>query len=565
MVLVAVAAVALALAYLSVSYHGPRKFKTHSKQEPYPKIVAENARELVGTLYDPLRGEYGNIGSKLGFIVCSDVPNIAYGRAGFSFEAALRSDFKKHPEAYDSSHGNDPRNPYFHRRARNLFSYFKSTGSFIPPNGVSQVADLVFYRRSNNDVVSHVALVSEVTESDFRVVESSRQTATTREVSGESVESRGWVLAGFGRQLKSSQQYTPASNTLHVPYIHQVYDTSDDFAGAWACAPTSAVMVLAYHGRIKPHPVTVNSGGTHESDYGIYISRPYPQDYKGQTFSTEHTADTYLVFKALRAVPTRVKESAIRVKEDERGLQKTGRLSWGEAYASTKDVTFNTRSIRGRRVKRECGQAQGNGAWSYIWHEGTSKVFTNLKGYLRAHDFTVEFAEQPQQDVAQSIVKREIEQGRPLIARTYMLLPNRERVRHYVVIVGYREDAMDFKYVVNDPYGRNLNYRYCEGSRDPQPVEYTYTDLGLGYPNRGLLTITPVDFGFGDKIQVSDVSTTVVRHARLDADTIDTKQTGSRGVIISGPVFNEDHIWWKIKWSDDREGWSVQNWLEPVD
>jgi uncharacterized protein YijF (DUF1287 family) len=564
--LVALATITVAIAYTSVSYHGSRKFKAHFKQKLSPEIVVANARELVGTLYDPLMGKYGNIGGKLGFLVCSDVPNIAYGRAGFSFEAALRSDFKKHPEAYDSSHGNDPHNPYFHRRARNLYAYFKSTGGFIPPNGTPQVSDLVFYKRSKNGLVSHVAVVSEVMESAFRVVESSRQTVLAHEVSGESVESRGWSLVGFGRHLSSSQQYTTKANILPVPYIHQVYDSPDGFNGSWACAPTSAVMVLAYYERIRPHPITVSSSGTHESDYGIYISQPYPHDYKGQTFSTtEQTEDTYFAFRSLRPNLSRIRQSRESVGGDARESGRSGRFSWGEAYASVEDATLQRRLMRGRHVEIECGRAQGNGAWSYIWQEGNGQVFPYLKGYLRAHDLSVEFVDQPRQDLAESIVKREIKQGRPLIARTHLLLPNGETVRHYVVIVGYKEDATGFKYLVNDPFGKNLNYRYCRGSRDRQPVEYTYTDMGLGNPSRGILTIKPMSFKFGDTIEVSDVSSEVMKDASWKADTIDIKQIGSSGYIISGPRYSEDHIWWKIKWSNDLEGWSVQNWLELSD
>jgi hypothetical protein len=44
--------------------------------------------------------------------------------------------------------------------------------------------------------------------------------------------------------------------SLSVPYIHQVYDTPTGFNGEAACSETAAVMVLAYHGRLVPDPVT---------------------------------------------------------------------------------------------------------------------------------------------------------------------------------------------------------------------------------------------------------------------------------------------------------------------
>ncbi len=60
-----------------------------------------------------------------------------------------------------------------------------------------------------------------------------------------------------------------------MPYVHQVYDTPDDFAGYWACGPTSTVMAVQAFGRLKPWPVTVSTPSSHQSDFGAYVAYTY--------------------------------------------------------------------------------------------------------------------------------------------------------------------------------------------------------------------------------------------------------------------------------------------------
>jgi len=164
--------------------------------------VIKYAKELIGTPYDPFMGKYDNVGADLGFIVCSDVPNIAYGQAGYSLKASLKEDFAKNPAAYDASNGNNPKNPYFHRRARNLYAYFKSIQELKPISYEPEVGDLVFYRKTERGYISHVALVSEATDKEYKIIESAPRTIVTQEVGMNSPIKRGWILAGFGRILE---------------------------------------------------------------------------------------------------------------------------------------------------------------------------------------------------------------------------------------------------------------------------------------------------------------------------------------------------------------------------
>ncbi|MBI5537494.1 MAG: C39 family peptidase [Deltaproteobacteria bacterium] len=71
---------------------------------------------------------------------------------------------------------------------------------------------------------------------------------------------------------------------LTMPYVHQVYDTPDDFNGHWACGPTSTLMGVCRFGRLDKWPETVSTPTSHVSDYGAYVSRKYTAF--GTTFDT---------------------------------------------------------------------------------------------------------------------------------------------------------------------------------------------------------------------------------------------------------------------------------------
>jgi uncharacterized protein YijF (DUF1287 family) len=183
---------------VAFGYHGPRTFTSIGALPPVEKVV-QNARSLSGTPYDPLMGRFGDIGANIGFIVCSDVPNIAYGLSGYSLQKSLEDDFTKHKEAYDVREGNVPKNPYFHRRARNLYAYFVANGALFPSTSKPISGDLAFYRSTANGAISHVSLVTEVTLDSYKVMESAPETIWAQEMPGDSPGKRGWILAGFGR------------------------------------------------------------------------------------------------------------------------------------------------------------------------------------------------------------------------------------------------------------------------------------------------------------------------------------------------------------------------------
>ncbi|RDI47983.1 DUF1287 domain-containing protein [Falsibacillus pallidus] len=119
--------------------------------------IAQEAEKLAGTLYDPLKGGVNNTGGKLGFIVCIDVPRIAYGKAGISLAGLLQEDYAKHPERYQTEGGaNTPDTPYFYRRVRNVYDFAEGNGLIIKKAEKPQVGDIVFYGRYHATLVTAV-------------------------------------------------------------------------------------------------------------------------------------------------------------------------------------------------------------------------------------------------------------------------------------------------------------------------------------------------------------------------------------------------------------------------
>jgi len=195
-------ALIILLGYFYLGYHGPRDFVSRTQQADI-KAVVNNARQLKGVPYDPFMGGYGNVGAKWGAIVCSDVINIAYGLAGFSWRQALAQDLRQHPSFYDTRQGNTPANPYFHRRARNLYAYFVANRRLQGKTYAPKPGDLVFYRKSPNGAIAHVSLVTEAgatqaSVQEIRLMESAPRTVLAQEVSFESPLRRGWIFAGYG-------------------------------------------------------------------------------------------------------------------------------------------------------------------------------------------------------------------------------------------------------------------------------------------------------------------------------------------------------------------------------
>jgi len=62
---------------------------------------------------------------------------------------------------------------------------------------------------------------------------------------------------------------------LDIPYVHQVYDTPDWFNGHWACAPTQAIMLLAYYAVLPKWDNTCSWPSPHVTSWGRYVTDLY--------------------------------------------------------------------------------------------------------------------------------------------------------------------------------------------------------------------------------------------------------------------------------------------------
>ena len=89
--------------------------------------------------------------------------------------------------------------------------------------------------------------------------------------------------AAAGAVTANPPPMTELVASLTMPYVHQVYDTPNDFNGNWACGPTSTLMAIGHLGRLSKWPVTVNIPSKHTSNYGAYVAYKYTSN--GTTFS----------------------------------------------------------------------------------------------------------------------------------------------------------------------------------------------------------------------------------------------------------------------------------------
>lgn len=116
-----------------------------------------------------------------------------------------------------------------------------------------------------------------------------KSSVSDRQVVKVSIVNKTELPAGILRP----QQLKSESEALDVPYLHQVYDVPDWFWGYYACAPTTAAMLLAYHHILPKWEAHCSSPYSHTSYWGRYICERYyyrEQDYKYSSSPNGHTA-----------------------------------------------------------------------------------------------------------------------------------------------------------------------------------------------------------------------------------------------------------------------------------
>ena len=120
--------------------------------------VLKAARTLIGRPYDQFNAGCGDILWKFGAIVCIDVVNLSFERAGIYFEKELRDHYKKSPKSYVSRSWNNPSDKNFARRVRNFRAFCTAKGYILPDGAALKPADIVMFGNS------HAALIEKVNE-----------------------------------------------------------------------------------------------------------------------------------------------------------------------------------------------------------------------------------------------------------------------------------------------------------------------------------------------------------------------------------------------------------------
>ncbi len=219
---------------------------------------------------------------------------------------------------------------------------------------------------------------------------------------------------------------------LNVPYIHQLWDTPNDFHGSWACGPTSVAMLLAYYGLIESKPIEVQATSKtpqHTSNYGFYVAKPF--DYNGHVFKISS--------------PTKTGKGA--------GL-----------YGAIVD-----------RI--------GNGWGAHVYDSPNGKgILSVLQKFFKGTGNSADFFSRPRRSegsrymdkaTAESRMKNSLDQGHPLIVSGFF----QDTYDHLIIVRGYyRNDNGELMWIVNDPYGFETDKSYDGGN-----VAYEFFEINPKY------------------------------------------------------------------------------------
>jgi autotransporter-associated beta strand protein len=204
-----------------------------------------------------------------------------------------------------------------------------------------------------------------------------------------------------------------------VPYINQVYDTADDFAGYDSCcSATASLIAIQYYNRLPPHPITCSArSSSHTSNYGYYISGIYT--YNGNAFN--------------------IPSSPI----------------WGSSLA---------------------GYYGGFGCFLQDTTDDSLLHSQRLAQWIAGHGLTSGTYDLPQsgadlQNI--NLARAEIDANHPVV-----LLNSLTTAGHYITCIGYVQNQ--YTLIFNDPYGnKNVSYPSANGAG----AYYDWPGYNNGYQN----------------------------------------------------------------------------------
>lgn len=212
---------------------------------------------------------------------------------------------------------------------------------------------------------------------------------------------------------RSLREPPRADINLNVPYIHQLWDTPDNFWGKYACGPTSTTMVLTYYGVLEPKPITVSKPQSHGSAYGWYLPNAFT--HNNRTF---------------------------------------------DLWAGTPDGT--AQGIYGTIVDN----VEGLGWVAVTGQAGGKKgVLPVMETFLKPVGNTVEVIWSPTEED----VRASIDEGHPVVISGRVF-----GWGHLIVVRGYYRDpdTKQYHWIVNDPHGYQVAGKY-----DGANVVYQWNEI----------------------------------------------------------------------------------------
>lgn len=219
-----------------------------------------------------------------------------------------------------------------------------------------------------------------------------------------------------------------ADVNLNIPYIHQLWDTPEEFHGSWACGPTCVAMVLAYYNALKPDPIKISLPKQHKSPYGRYISRSF--ESKGHKFQ----------------------------------------------------ATAPTKTGGGAGLYGACVNADGDGTMFAAGDVMGMIATTNM--FLKELDNKMVFKGKPKRESnarfmarapAEEAMKTALDKGHPVIVSGDIKFRG-TTYRHFIVVRGYYQDSGELMWIVNDPYGFTTTSEY-----DGENIVYEFAEINPKY------------------------------------------------------------------------------------